>query len=407
MKDQARTERFLLNERFVRSLKPPVSADDREFYSDSQMRGFGVRITAAGAISFWQVYTITGRTRRCTVGHWPELSVQIAREEAVRLRQGIRAGTDPLEEKRALRTAPLVSDLAEEYMQEVAEKKKRAGSLRNDRSMLRAIILPRLGHLKVRAVTQRDVEKLHGSLANTPYHANRVLALLSTMYVHAIAWGRADSNPAHGVERYPEDKRETWLTIAELKCLEAALRDYPDQIVADAIRLLIVTGSRRNEVLGATWKEFDLERGTWTKPSHATKQKRTEFVPLSSAALAILFRLRRRALGSPYLFPDGKGGHRIAIRRPWMQVCKVAGLAEAHEVPGKRRMRTLWKPRIRLHDLRHSFASHLISSGQSLYLVGRLLGHSNPATTQRYAHCDDKSLRDVTESFGKKLRLLA
>jgi len=209
----------------------------------------------------------------------------------------------------------------------------------------------------------------------------------------------SEANPVKGVKRYDEPSRETWLSLEQLQSLASALDQYPDQVAADAIRLLIVTGSREGEVLAAEWSQFNLKRGVWTKPSHHTKQKKTEHVPLSPQALAILSTLKR---SGRYLFPstDGKS-HRVTISKPWMQVLRATGLAEGTIVPSKRKgmVKTIWKPLVRIHDLRHTFASHLVSRNYSLQLVGKLLGHTRPETTARYAHCSDQALRDVTTAF--------
>ncbi len=257
----------------------------------------------------------------------------------------------------------------------------------------------------MRAVGQRDIERLHGSLKDTPYQANRVLALLSKMFRLAAEWNWREDNPVRGVARYHEDKRETWLTIAELSRIERALGEYQDPEAADALRLLIVTGSREGEVLSADWSQFDLERGVWTKPSHHTKQKRVEHVPLNRAAIAILAKMQEDRR-SNYLFP-GKQGPRVTLRRPWVQVLRAAGLVDEYEVLGKRR-RPLkrFRPKVRIHDLRHTFASHLVSRGESLHKVGKLLGHTSPQTTARYAHLDDKALRATANSFGDVYRRL-
>ncbi len=148
---------------------------------------------------------------------------------------------------------------------------------------------------------------------------------------------------------------------------------------------MILTGARKNEVLSATWDQFDLERGRWTKPSHHTKQKRTEHVPLSGAARALISAMQSEAdPQSPYLFagdaPDKPLGD---IKRFWARVCQAAGIEG-----------------VRIHDLRHTYASSLVSRGVSLHIVGRLLGHTQPQTTARYAHLDDNALRDATDEFG-------
>jgi integrase len=221
------------------------------------------------------------------------------------------------------------------------------------------------------------------------------------MFAEAMRWKWAKENPARGVERYQEHKRERWLQDDELKRLNTALDKYPDQSAANAIRLIALTGSRKGEVLKAKWDEFDLERGVWTKPSHHTKQKKVEHIPLSSAALELLLKMKPENAVGP-LFPGkDKEASRVSLRKPWVQVLKAAGLAEAITKKGKRRHEvTKYKPLVRIHDLRHTFASHLVTKGTSLQIVGKLIGHTQIATTQRYAHLADSALREATNTFG-------
>jgi integrase len=162
----------------------------------------------------------------------------------------------------------------------------------------------------------------------------------------------------------------------------------------------MLTGARASVVTQSEWSQFDLVRGVWTKPSHHTKQKRIEYTPLSEPALAMLRRMRPKD-ATGLLFPDEEGKPRVSLRWHWIQVCKVTGLAVAQTFKGKRGTFTRYQPTIRIHDLRHSYASHLVSSGVSLHIVGKLLGHTQPQTTQRYAHVADEALRNATDSFGR------
>lgn len=382
-----------------------------EIHGDKEMRGFGARITSKGTISFVLAYTFNRREKRLTIGTWgPELSVEEARRKAYDFRELIKAGIDPAIETKQQELEQVASgsfsEFAEQYMALMLTR-KRASSRRNDRQMLDKIILPRLGKFQLSAIRRRDVELLHASLSKTPYRANRVRSLIHSMFALAIEWKLVSENPAHGVPKFQEDERELPLDLSQLKRLESALCNYSDQTAADAIRLLIVTGSRESEVLTAEWSMFNFDSAKWTKPSHHTKQKKIEHVSLSTAAMQILTRLRSRKLPGPYLFPGVKGGPRTTIRRPWMQVLREAGLAQGTLVPGKRRKAvTIWKPLVRIHDLRHTFASMLVSSGQSLHIVGKLLGHTQAKTTARYAHLDDKSQRDAANVFGKLYRQL-
>jgi integrase len=370
---------------------------------DSELKGFGVRVTAAGVVSYFLNYRAHGRQRRYTIGHSPEWTAEAARAEAAKLKPRIDAeGFDPLEAKQRARGEPTLRDLATEYQERHYSANGNAHTKLRDKQTIDGVILPRLGTLRLAAVSTRDVERLHRELKGTPYRANRVLALLSSMFSEAMRWKWAKENPARGVERYQEHRRERWLQDEELKALNTALDKYPDQSAANAIRLIALTGSRKGEVLKAKWDEFDLERGVWTKPSHHTKQKKVEHVPLSSAALELLSRMRPKDGATGPLFPgkDGKAA-RVSIRKPWTQVCKSAGLAEAVTKKGKRRHEvTKYKPLVRIHDLRHTFASHLVSKGTSLQIVGKLIGHTQIATTQRYAHLADSALRDATNAFG-------
>lgn len=368
---------------------------------DREVPGFGVRITPNGIVSFLLAYRLHGRQSKHTFGHHPEMKVLEARDRAIDLRKGVRKGVDPQHWRG---DGGDFEALAKDFMDVHAEVNLRPGTVRGYREMLRDHILPRIGKLPPKAITERDVLLLKGAMKQTPYRANRCLALVSAIFNAGIRWKVCESNPAEGVPHYVEDQRECWLTDEQYRALDAAITFYGREC-AEAIRLLILTGAREMEVLAAPWSQFDLEHAVWTRPAHSTKEKKNERVAISAAALAVLRRMKKAAT-SPYLFPgkpdkDGKiVGHRKTIRKPWVQICKAAGLAEEYEVQGKRRMLKRWRPRMRLHDLRHGFASWLASDGVSMKRVGELLGHSRESTTARYAHLADKSLREATDRFG-------
>jgi integrase len=370
----------LITEKLVKRLQPP-GRGNRIVY-DEQIRGFGVRITAAGAVAFILNYRLHGRERRFTIGRSPELTAEMARREALALREALRQGHDPLAERERLRGAPTMADLAEKYLRTHAQVFKRPLSLREDRRLLTALILPRLARFQVSGVTRADVEKLHRELAGTPVQANRVLALLSKMFSLAIKWEWVRDNPARGIAKYQEQPRERWLSGEELARLQTALEKEPDQNQADAVRLIELTGARKGEVLSARWDQFDLERGVWTMPAHTTKQKRIHHVPLSPPALDLLHGMRKSATGD-FLFPGRKGEHLKDLKKLWARVTQTAGLEGVH-----------------IHDLRHTFASHLVSGGVSLAVVGSLLGHVQMRTTERYSHLADSALRAATDRFA-------
>jgi integrase len=402
-----------LTETFAKRVKAPSTGN--QIHYDGEISGFGLRVTASGSKGFVLNYRFNGQERRYTIGPFPEFSVEIARSKGFELRQSISNGVDPftlretkhreaVESEARLRT---LRDLATEYLERHAIVHKRPKSVRDDKAMLEGVILAKLGRIRVAHVSRRDVSDLHTSLQATPYLANRVLALLRKMFNFAISdnereWGIA-KNPASGVQKFQEEKRERWLSKEELERLAAALDSYPDkravlaevsekqrvfvrseaQRAVNAIRLITVTGARKGEVLLATWSQFDLERGMWTKPSHNTKQKRVEHVPLSNQAIVFLQSLPKE---SEFLFPGRKGEHLTDLKFPWAAICKDAQIAG-----------------VRVHDLRHTFASHLVSSGVSLPTIGKLLGHTQAQTTARYAHLADNPLREAANLFPRVL----
>jgi integrase len=198
----------------------------------------------------------------------------------------------------------------------------------------------------------------------------------------ATKWEMRADNPVRGIERNPEHRRERFLSPDEIGRLNAALDAHPEKPSANAIRLLLLTGARRGEVLGATWDQFDLQTGIWVKPSSTTKQAKLHRVPLSTAALDLLNKMQAEARG-PHLFPSTHGPLR-EVKKCWSSVCEAAGIEG-----------------VRLHDCRHSYASVLAGAGLSLPVIGALLGHSQVATTARYAHLADNPLRQATEVAGQ------
>jgi integrase len=399
-------------DKLIKKMQPPEKGN--RLVWDSEIPSFGVCVTAAGAKSFILDYQSFGRQRRYTLGRHPEWTATAAREEVLALKRKIRDGFDPQEEKRKARLEPTVGELADEYMQSDRERKKRATSVRNDKQMLESNIRPAIGKMALKAVGRRDIEKLHSSLNDTPYQANRVLALLSTIFNYAIQEKRLTENPAKGIEKFEETKRECWLDDEKLQRFRQALDSYGNEIAnnqsvakknaekqraANALKLLMLTGSRAGEVLKAEWEQFDLVRARWTKPSINTKQKKVEHVPLSAPAVELMISMMPRNPTGP-LFPGRNGGMRVSLKRPWLQACRAAGFVEVETVQGKRRLLKRFKPTLRIHDLRHNYASYLVNNGESLQTVSKLLGHSQTATTERYAHIADQTLRIANDKFA-------
>jgi integrase len=373
-----------LTDATVRRLRAPERGN--KLYFDIEPAGFAVRVTAAGAKAFVFNYRTkaTGQQRRMTIGQTEDWSTGAARTEAKRLRRLVDAGGDPRGDVEELKEAPTMADLCDRFTREFLPR-KRPATIDSYGRLLRVHIGPHFGKfIKVADVKYADVDKLHRAVTRTgsTYAANRVVAVLSKMFSLAIKWQWRTDNPARGIERNPESKRKRYLGAAELARLTTALAKHPDRQFSDVIRLLLLTGARKSEVLGMRWADLDLERGIWSKPGSTTKQKTDHVVPLSDPAVMLLKEIKRGK--SEFVFPgDGSTGHVVEIKKGWASLCKAAGIDG-----------------LRIHDLRHSFASQLVSSGASLPLIGALLGHSNPTTTARYSHLFDDPQRAAVEKIG-------
>ena len=364
----------------------PVPAKGNRITYDPVLPGFGVRVTAAGHRAFvLTYYNRTGRQRRYTIGAFPDWSVTGAREEARELKRRIDQGGDPLAELEAERGAPTVNDLIRRFLAEHVIR-KRPSTQADYRIAIERHIQPAIGSKKVAEVTWADIDALHRKLtkAGKPIQANRIAAVSSKMFSLAIKWRLRLDNPAKGTERNPETKRKRYAAPAELRRLMPALDRHPDQQGADIFRLCMLTGCRSHEAMSARWDAVDTDAGTWSKPGATTKQRTDHVVPLSAPASQLLAKLRRQT-NSEWVFPapSSSTGHRVTIAKSWRLLCKAANIDG-----------------LRVHDLRHSFASQLASQGASLPLIGALLGHTQAQTTARYAHLFDDPQRAAVEHVG-------
>ena len=379
-----------LTDKLVQGLPAPGSGAKITY--DSDVSGFGARVTAAGARSFVLNYRIAGRERRYTIGSASEWKTAAARKLAADMKARIRLGHDPLAELEENRNARTVADMCDRFeadhlprLRPNTQKLYRQAIHGTDS---RKGIRQHFKHHKVETLTHADVEAFHRQLSRTaPTMANRVLAVLSRMLGLAIRWGWRSDNPARGTERNQEQKRTRYLSTEEIRALTDALHRLPDQQAANVFRLMLLTGCRKGEALAARWSQFDLTAGVWIKPGSTTKQKTEHRVPLSAPAVALLSSIER---GSDFVFPgEVEGQHRLEVKKQWENVCAAAGLVDEHG-----------EKTVRMHDLRHTYASVLASAGLSLPVIGALLGHSQPATTARYAHLMDDPLRQATERAG-------
>lgn len=376
-----------LTEKRIRDMKPSgVTCIEW----DDAVRGMGVRITSAGVKSYILNYRVAGSQRRMTIGRTSELFLSRARQIAGDHLVRIRAGADPLAVRRARAVAPTMADLFDRYISDHAIPRKKPRSIEEDRRLIRLHLQPVFGTRKVADLTRDEIDRWHKGMKVTPGAANRARALLSKALTLAEVWGwRPDgSNPVRHVARFHEsDGAERFLSPAEMIALGNALKDYAAEggsvYAVAAIRLLALTGARRNEVLSLRWLYVDLEGARLNLPDSKTRKKS---IPLNAAALAVLSGLPRVA-GNSHVFPGpGTSGHIVDLKKPWTRVRERAGLSD-----------------VRLHDLRHSFASFGAASGMGLPVIGALLGHREVRTTARYAHLADDPLRAASEAIAGRV----
>lgn len=384
MTSQKTPKKCKLTKRVIEALEPDQTK--RVVLWDTEVTGFCVRVYPTGRKTyFFQYRNKNHETHKVKIGVHGSITTEVAREKARQLALSTSLGEDP-SAKSSPRYIRTIYDLAEEYLKVHSKVKKTPKGHKEDQYFLNVYLLKRYGKLEIEKISTLDLQKIHAELEKTPYKANKFRDLLSKMFNLSVQWGWRIDNPVKGIEKYKEYKRHRWLSNEELQRLWSILDTYHTQGAANVFRLLLLTGSRRNEVLHATWDQFSLEKGIWTKPAHTTKQRRMEHLPLSLQAVELLKSMKDEST-SNFLFPGKIPGKPIQeIKKAWDTIRKNASL-----------------PDVRIHDLRHTHASHLVSSGLSLSIVGKLLGHTQASTTQRYAHLADEPLRQATQVFGDKI----
>jgi len=358
---------------------------------DSELRGFGVRVQRGGVRSYVLQYRAGDRRgaplRKLTIGrHGSPWTPETARREARRLLGAIADGTDPAAARAEWREAPTMADLAQRFLSEHAEAKRKPTTAAEYRRLVDKVILPALGARRAADVTRAEIAKLHHGLRDSPYQANRVLAVLSKMFNLAERWGlRPDgSNPCRHIEKFGERKRERMLSASELSRLgEALARHDGSPFVVGAVKLLIFTGARLDEILGLRWDWVDLNRGETQLPDSKSGAKTLHLPPPALAVLAALPRVE----GNPHVIVGHRAGAPLVnLEKPWRAIRTSAGLDD-----------------VRLHDLRHAFASIAASSGLGLPIIGKILGHTQPATTARYAHLASNPVKAAAAAVAEKI----
>jgi len=375
-----------LTKRTIDSLKYDSNNGSRDIRWDSVLPGFGIRIYPSNKKSFVLSYRVNGRKRLFTIGQYGPLTLDSARGHARKSLALLIDGIDPLEERQKAAQGETMRDLCDTYMELHAKPNKK--SWKDDLYRINKYILPAFGNIKVKNIKRADIAFLHSKIGRTHTNtANRVQELLSKMFNLATRWGYLEENafnPASGLDKFKENKRDRWVTPEELPRLAVAINQETNLYARNAIWLYLLTGMRKNELLMAKWDDIDWQRKELRLEE--TKSGRCHYVPLSNPALAIL-QNNPQVLGNPYILPGNvEGQHLVNISKPWGRMRKAAGI-EA----------------VRLHDLRRTVGSWLAQSGNSLALIGKILNHSDQSTTAIYARFGQDNVRAAMEEHGQQL----
>lgn len=425
-----------LTKKLIDSLSADEGGDDF-FLWDTEVKGFGLRVSPGGNKSFVLKYRIGPRTRRYTISKvGSPYTVEQARDKARDLLTDIRDGKDPMDAKAEANAAMTVGELVKLYLAEGPAEKpnKKPQSWKADESNLLRHVVPLLGKKLVKALTQADVKKFQADVAAGKSRtvqktkargkavvdggkgtAARTVAVLAAMMQFAVNRRMLTENPAKGVELFKGEKRERFLSEREVALLADTLTTMEeegafDPTMAAAVRLLMLTGCRKNEILTLEWPWVDFDRGCLRLPDSKTGAK---VVPLAAAALSILSDLadNRSAVKpedrSRFVLPALRGaeGHLVGLNKAWDRLrirATETGRAQAAE-RGEPVDMAPDLSTVRIHDLRHSFASFAVADGATLFMVGKVLGHKQARTTEVYAHLADDPLRQVAERTASRI----
>jgi integrase len=344
-----------------------------------------LEVRASGGKTYYQRYTDErGRERQYKIGPADVLTLRQARRKGMQIKALAILGNDPQKERQERRSIPTLRTFIEDRYLPFVQTYKR--SWQTDETVLRVHVLPHLGRLFLDEITTQHIIDIVATMQGNDYAPGtigRVIVILRYLFNLARKWNvlKGNENPAAGIPVPPDVQRNRFLDKSEIERLVEALVRDENQVAAKAILLLLLTGARRNEITHACWEHVNLRSSTLFVP--LSKSGKSRYVFLNAAATEVL-RSVPRLPTNPYVFPSPITGRPCAsLHFPWHRIRTEAGLSD-----------------VRLHDLRHTFASVLVNEGKQLYRVQRLLGHANAKATQRYAHLAPEALADAAEAMG-------
>jgi integrase len=373
-----------------RTVEAAEIKESEYFLWDDELPGFGLRVLPSGRKGYVVQYRAGRRSRRMSLGPSTVLTCEQARNRAITIIAAARNGEDPASKRDADREAITVTELAERFDREHVALRVKESTAKGYRRMVERVIVPALGRHRVTEVTRADIAKLHHDLRHIPYDANRCLEIISKMFNLAEMWGlRPDgTNPRKHIKKYPEEKRERFLSAAELRRVGEVLREMEEEGIEllagiAAVRLLILTGCRLGEIMRLKWEFVDFEGRALRLPDSKTGAKT---VHLGQPAIDVL-RAIERVKDNPWVITGTMPGAPLYDLQPfWQRVRARTGLKD-----------------VRIHDLRHTFASTAVAAGQGLPMIGKLLGHTQVQTTARYAHLAGEPIRVAANQVATTL----
>lgn len=379
------TEEFISN-----NLQCPGTKKRVEF-CDSIVPGmiYEVRSSTPGKATIWVRYKSNGKTAYAKVGKSTEMSLAEARVKAKEIKAEIELGADPRAEEKARLAVITFDDFFNEHYLPYVKPRKR--SWESDELLYRLRISPKFGNKRFNQVTRLQIQNFHAAVKDeglAPATANHYVKLIRRMFNLAMEWQMVDSNPASRIPMFPEDNKiERYMNDEELGRLLEVLRTDHRRSICLIAMFLLSTGARLNEALSATWDQIDQEKRIWRIPASNSKSKRMRVVPLNDSAMDVINQLDTEGNYDHLFINKKREKPYVSISKIWEELRDKAGL-----------------PHLRIHDLRHQFASFLVNGGNSLYTVQQILGHSDPSVTQRYAHLSTQALQEAASSASLAIR---